>query len=134
MTGREAGRQPGLAPCLSARSPTPDLRALVPESGVGQSLQRVVQVAELVRDHRQLLAGLLTAVQPGQLLDESVEALQQRLELAVPDRMLVHSHESSAARAATDRTTCVPGPKRSSSRASEPGPASSASIRRLTPK
>ena len=45
-------------------------RARVPERGVGDRLQRLVQVPQLVGDHRQLLPPFLTRVQPRELLDD----------------------------------------------------------------
>ena len=53
-------------------------------------LQRLVQVPQLVRDHGQLLAPLLAAVQPRQLLGDPVEPAEQRLELAVGDLSVFH--------------------------------------------
>src|SRR5207248_2572024 len=68
-----------------AGPPAPDLRALVAERRIGERLERLVQVAELVGDHRQVLARLLAAVESRELIREPVEALEQRLELPVGD-------------------------------------------------
>ena len=62
-----------LPPRRLARAAAAHLRALRPEGGVRDRLERVVQVAELVRDHRQLLTPLLAGVQPRELLDDAVE-------------------------------------------------------------
>ena len=56
-----------------ARAAAANLRALVAERRVRERLQRLVEVAQLVRDHRQVVAVLLPAVQPRELLDEPVE-------------------------------------------------------------
>src|SRR5579862_530487 len=118
-------RRPRLALAGAAAS---DLRALLAERGVGERLQRLVQVAQLVRDHGELLARLLPAVEARELLDPPVEPFEQRFELAVGE--LVHAYESSSARL---RTTRAPG-SRASNRSSAPGPVSSASIRREAPR
>ena len=52
------------------------MRALVAESGIGERLQGLVQVVQLVRDHAQLVARLLAPVEARELLDQAVEALE----------------------------------------------------------
>src|SRR5262245_22196129 len=115
----------------STGSAPPHLGALLAEGGVGERLQRLVQVAQLVGDHGQLLAALLAAVEARELLDEPVEPLEQRLELAVGDVRPLHGYES---RSSIVRATRASGPRRARSRSRAPGPASSASIRRAAPR
>ena len=73
-----------------ARPAAAHLRALRPERRVGDRLERLVQVPQLVGDHGQLLTPLLTAVQPLQFLGDAVEAAEERLELAVGDLSVFH--------------------------------------------
>src|SRR5881397_4073381 len=100
MSLRAMSSVPGTAG-PSARPAAADLRALVAEGGVGERLQRLVQVAELVRDDRQLLARLLALVHPCELLDEAVEAREERFELAVGDLLRVHVTQCSSVSAAS---------------------------------
>ena len=82
--------QPVPAEDLDVAAPA-DLGPLRAEGGVGDRLQRFIQVAQLVRDHRQLLAPLFARVQACELLDDPVEPPEQRLELAVCDLAVLHA-------------------------------------------
>src|SRR5581483_6156612 len=82
-----------------AGPPPANLRTLVAERGVGERLQRFVQVTELVRDHGQLLARLLAAVEARELGDEPVEPFEQRFELAVGEVALLHAASVASPRA-----------------------------------
>jgi hypothetical protein len=53
------------------------------ESGVGERVQRLTQGAELVDEGRQVLARVEAPVQGTHLRGQRVEALEQRIELAV---------------------------------------------------
>src|SRR5262249_5605673 len=102
---RLAGRA-GLPARGLTRPAPPHLRPFAAERGVRQRLERLVQVAQLVRDHGQLLARLLAAVEAGELLRDPVEPLEQRLEPAVGELSVLHAYEASSA---SQRTTRAPG-------------------------
>ncbi len=90
---RERARDPRRArhlPPALARAAPADLRPLRAERGVRDRLQRLVQVPQLVRDHRQLLAALLAPVQADELLRDPVEAAEQRFQLAIGDLSMLH--------------------------------------------
>jgi hypothetical protein len=66
-------------------------RALVAERCVGDRLERLVQRPELTRDAEQLFLRVETTGQRVYLLAEAVEALEERVELAVADFLAFHS-------------------------------------------
>src|SRR5204863_1339923 len=68
-----------------ARAPPAHLRPLRAERRVRDCLERLVQVAQLVRDHGQLLTALFAPVHALELLRYPVEALEQRLQLTIGD-------------------------------------------------
>ena len=85
--------------CL-ARAAAAHLRALRAERRVGERLQRLVQVAQLVRDHGQLLAPLLARFSAPSSSRDPVEPLEQRLELAVGDLSVLHGADALGSNAA----------------------------------
>src|SRR5262249_46207376 len=99
-------RRAGLSARGLTRPPPPHLRPFAAERGVRERLERLVQVAQLVRDHGQLLARLLAAVEARELLRDPVEPLEQRLEAAVGELSVLHAYEASSA---SQRTTRAPG-------------------------
>jgi len=62
----------------------------VPQRGVGESVQRLLQIMELARDKREPLLALGRAVEPLQLVCDPVESLEQGVELAISDVVLIH--------------------------------------------
>jgi hypothetical protein len=74
---------PSIRPIPLGGATPADLGALVPEGCVGEGLQRVVQVAELVRDPGERLRRVKPPVQGVDLVAEPVEPLEERVELTV---------------------------------------------------
>jgi transposase InsO family protein len=68
----------------------PDLRALPAQGGVRERLQRLVQAAQLVDQGGEVLARVQATVEPAHLVRQLVEPLEQRVELAVSDFLVVH--------------------------------------------
>jgi ABC-2 type transport system permease protein len=62
----------------------------VPEGGVRERLERVVERRQLADDGRVALARVEPAVQPPQLVAQLVEALEQRVELAISELFSLH--------------------------------------------
>jgi hypothetical protein len=60
------------------------------EGGVGESVQRFLQIVELSRDERETLLALGRAVETLELRCDPVESLEQRVELAISDVVLIH--------------------------------------------
>ena len=74
-------------PLASAAS---DLRRRVPERRVGERIQRLLEVVQLARDELEPILPLRRAVEPFELVCDPVEPLQQRVELAISDIVLLH--------------------------------------------
>src|SRR6185503_10830657 len=89
-----------------------DRRALLAERGVGERLQRLIQVAQLVGDDRQLLARFLAAVEALKLLDDAVEPLEQRLEAAVCKLPVFHQTIERSTPTSVDRPPTAPRARR----------------------
>src|SRR5439155_4345625 len=109
-------------------------RPLLAEGGKGQRLQGLVQRRQLVRDTQQMLARVELAVERVHFVAEAVEALEQRVELSVAEILSFHGAHVTASSSSRVLTTVAPSPSLSSTRARAPGPASSASIRRVAPR
>ena len=60
------------------------------EGGVGESVQRLLQIVELARDEREALLALGRAVETLELRRDPVESLEQGVELAISDVVLIH--------------------------------------------
>jgi hypothetical protein len=73
-----------------AGTASPHSRPLLAERGIGEGLQRLVQRRELSGDAQQVLARVEVAVEGVHLLAETVEALEQRVELPVSDFLAIH--------------------------------------------
>jgi hypothetical protein len=73
-----------------------DARRRLPESGVGERVQRLVELPELARDEREALLLLGGAVQPLELRRDPVEALEQRVQLAIAEVLLLHGIDCRA--------------------------------------
>ena len=82
-------------------------RAL-PERGVGERVQRLVQAAQLARQQLEALAELGLAVQPGELVGDPVEPLEHGLELAVGHLLRVHALQSNGRQRANRRQRRTP--------------------------
>src|SRR5204863_4063015 len=77
-----------------AGSAAADVRALAPERRIGERLKRLVELRELARDPQHPLVRLEPAVDRGDLLRQTVETLEQRVELAVGDVPGLHRRDS----------------------------------------
>ena len=64
---------------------------MLAERCVGERLQRVVQHGELADDRSKVLACIEATVQACQLSVQAVEALEERVELAIADFVLLHA-------------------------------------------
>src|SRR5829696_7831991 len=76
-------------PCNSLLLGAPDARALA-ERGVGERVQRLVQVPQLPCQQLEALRVLRVPVQAGELVADPVEPLEHRLELPVGHLLCVH--------------------------------------------
>jgi hypothetical protein len=77
---------------VSAGSAAADLGTLLAQRRIGERLQGVVQSRELVRDSKEAIAVVELAVQRVHLVAEAIEALEDRIELAVVERLSFHAH------------------------------------------
>jgi hypothetical protein len=68
---------------VSTRPSAAHLRALLPQCGIRDRLQRLVQGPELMRDTGEALGVIEPPVEHVDLVDELVEALEHSVELAV---------------------------------------------------
>jgi hypothetical protein len=62
----------------------------VTQCRVCESVKRLLQIVELARDEREPLLALGRAVEPLELVCDSVESLEQGVELAISDVVLIH--------------------------------------------
>jgi len=77
---------------LLGRSAAANLRALLPQRGIGEGLEGLVQVDELVRDPREPLLVVEPPVQRVDLVAEPVEPLENGVELPVVEMLAVGRH------------------------------------------
>ena len=82
---RHARRHALPASAPASRAAAAHLRALLPQRRVRERLERVVQQRELSYDRREVLAAVQPAVEALELGRQAVEALEQRVELAITD-------------------------------------------------
>ena len=73
-----------------------DARRRLAERGVGERVQRLVELPELARDEREALLLLGGAVQPLELRRDPVEPLEQRVQLAIGDVLRLHEGDCRA--------------------------------------
>src|SRR5207253_10457463 len=84
-----------------------DLRPLLPEGGIRERLERLVQVPEFARDPQQVLLLVELAVERPELVADPVEPLEQRVELAVVEALALHRGDlSPRARRCCGRSGC----------------------------
>jgi len=62
----------------------------VPERRVGERVQRLLQVVQLARHELEPVLALRRAIESLELVRDAVEALQQCVELAISDVVLIH--------------------------------------------
>ena len=62
----------------------------MPQGGVGESVEGLLQIVELARDEREPLLALGRAVETLELRCDPVESLEQSVELAISDVVLIH--------------------------------------------
>jgi len=62
----------------------------VPERCVGECVQRLLQVVQLARHELEPVLPLRRAIESLELVRDAVEALQQCVELAISDVVLIH--------------------------------------------
>lgn len=74
------------------RAAAPDGRPLLAEGRVGECLERLVQVGELVRDAEQMLVRVESPVERVHLVAEPVEALEDCVELTVVQVLALRGH------------------------------------------
>ena len=67
----------------------------MPESGVRERVQGFLQIVDLTRDEREAFLALGRAVQALELVGDSLETLEQRVELAISDVVLFHGADST---------------------------------------
>jgi hypothetical protein len=79
-------------PLASAAS---DLGRRVAERRVGECVERLLEVVQLPRDELEAVLSLRRAVESFELVRDPVESLQQRVELAISDVVLVHEPDST---------------------------------------
>ena len=70
--------------------PAPHAWGRLAERGVGERVQRLLQVVELAGDEREALLALRRAVEALELGCNPVESLEQGVELAISDVVLLH--------------------------------------------
>ena len=92
----------------------------LPERGVRERVQRLVQLPKLVDHWCEVVAGVEAPVQLAHLRRQLVETLEQRVELTVSYLLAIHDHDcrsstpatTPAASIATSRNAaCRPGTK-----------------------
>jgi hypothetical protein len=71
------------APLSLGGAASTHLRALMPEGGVCERLERLVQRRELVRDAQETLGGIHPPIERVYLVAKAIEALEDGVELAV---------------------------------------------------
>ena len=74
----------------SRRPRLPHARRRLSERRVGERVQRLLELVELARDEGEALLPLGRAVQALELVGDPVEALEQGVELAISDVVLLH--------------------------------------------
>ena len=67
----------------------------MPERRVGERIQRLLEVVQLARDELEAILPLRCAVESLELVGDPVEPLQQRVELAISDVVLIHEPNST---------------------------------------
>ena len=67
----------------------------MPERCVGECVQRLLQVVQLARHELEPILPLRRAVESLELVRDAVEALQQCVELAISDVVLIHEPDST---------------------------------------
>ena len=67
----------------------------MPERRVGERVQRLLKVVQLARDELEAVLPLRRAVESFELVRDPVEPLQQRVELAISDVVLIHERDST---------------------------------------
>ena len=70
-------------------------RRRLSERGVGERVQRLVQLAELAGDEHEPFLPLRHAVQPLELVGDPIEALEERVQLTIGDVLCVHTLDST---------------------------------------
>jgi hypothetical protein len=79
-----------IRPQRLGRAAAANLRALLPQGGIGERLEGLVQGPELVRDAKERLRVIGAPVELVHLVAQAVEAFEQRVELAVTERPAFH--------------------------------------------
>ena len=64
------------------------------ERRVGERVQRLLQVVQLARNELEPLLPLRRAIESLELVRDAIEALQQCVELAISDVVLIHEPDS----------------------------------------
>src|SRR5581483_2710333 len=113
----------------SARAAAPYGRRLLAECRVGERLQRLVQGCELACQLEEVLVVVETAVQLRELVTDAVEPLEQDVETAVGEILVLHASHVKDRSCCRDRTTTVSSPRTARTSSSEP----TASTRRAAP-
>ncbi len=72
-----------------------DTRRRLAEGGVRERVERLLQVVELARDEHEALLALGRAVEALELVCDPVEPLEQGVELAISDVVLLHGSDST---------------------------------------
>ena len=75
---------------LAGAAATLNLGTLVPERGVRERLERVVQGRQFADDGRVALACVESAIERPQLVAEAVEPLEQGVQLAITELLPFH--------------------------------------------
>ena len=65
------------------------------ERRVGERVQRLLQVVQLARHELEPLLSLRRAIESLELVRDAIEALQQCVELAISDVVLIHEPDST---------------------------------------
>src|SRR6185437_13175996 len=83
------------------RATAPHRRRLLPERGVRDRLQRLVQRLQLLRQPQEVVVVVCAPVQPGELVADAIEPLEQDVEPAVREIVALHAFtlDRAAARA-----------------------------------
>ena len=73
------------------------MRRGLAQRSVGERVERLLQVVDLFRDEHEALLALGCAVQALELVRDPVETLEQGVELAISDVVLIHAPNSRRA-------------------------------------
>jgi hypothetical protein len=98
FAGRESRSRDRSLKAAAARplaSAAPDLGRRLPQRRVGERVQGLLEVVQLARDELEAILPLRCAVESLELVGDPVEPLQQRVELAISDVVLIHEPNST---------------------------------------